>query len=138
MTDRHTIWISSRANWELARQGVQVLGNRLGEGWRLVLTRKRSNEQNDLMWVWLGIISKSLLWHGKLYSDHQWKDNLMHAYHGGEWMPGIDGGMVPVGRSTSKLGKSEFSAFLDMIEAFAGQNGIILQRPAAPAERDQA
>lgn len=126
MTDRHAIRLNSREAIEKALQGVRAMGNRLSEGWVLTLTRKRSSVQNALMWQWLTLISKQLLWHGKHWTPEQWKDCLMHAFKGGEFMPGIDGGFVPIGRATSALGVSEFSDFLASIEAFAAREGVEL------------
>jgi hypothetical protein len=104
-----------------------MLAGRLGEGWTLILTRKRSSVQNALMWARLAEISKQLEWHGKHWTAEQWKDCLMHAWKGGEFMPGVDGGFVPIGRSTSSLGVREMSDFLDLLEAFAGQHDVNLK-----------
>ena len=51
----------------------------------------------------------------------------MDAWKGGEFMPGVDGGFVPIGRSTSSLGVREMSDFLDLLEAFAGQHDVNLK-----------
>lgn len=126
MTDRHTIRLDSPAALDKARRGLDWLTSRVGEGWVLILTRNRSSEQNALMWARLGTISKTLEWHGKCWTKEQWKDCLMHSWKGGEFMPGVDGGFVPIGRSTSALGAREMSEFLDAIEAFAGLHGVDL------------
>lgn len=127
MTDRHAIRLDSPAALEKARRGLDWLTCRLGEGWTLILTRKRSSVQNALMWARLAEISKQLEWHGKHWTAEQWKDCLMHAWKGGEFMPGVDGGFVPIGRSTSSLGVREMSDFLDLLEAFAGQHDVNLK-----------
>jgi len=127
VTDRHAIRLDSPAALEKARRGLDWLTCRLGEGWTLILTRKRSSVQNALMWARLAEISKQLEWHGKHWTAEQWKDCLMHAWKGGEFMPGVDGGFVPIGRSTSSLGVREMSDFLDLLEAFAGQHDVNLK-----------
>jgi NinB protein len=127
MTDRHSIRLTGPAAFAKARRGLDMLAGRLGEGWTLILTRKRSSVQNALMWARLAEISKQLEWHGKHWTAEQWKDCLMHAWKGGEFMPGVDGGFVPIGRSTSSLGVREMSDFLDLLEAFAGQHDVNLK-----------
>jgi hypothetical protein len=127
MTDRHSIRLTGPAALAKARRGLDMLAGRLGEGWTLILTRKRSSVQNALMWARLAEISKQLEWHGKHWTAEQWKDCLMHAWKGGEFMPGVDGGFVPIGRSTSSLGVREMSDFLDLLEAFAGQHDVNLK-----------
>lgn len=127
MTDRHAIRLNGPAAFAKARRGLDMLAGRLGEGWTLILTRKRSSVQNALMWARLAEISKQLEWHGKHWTAEQWKDCLMHAWKGGEFMPGVDGGFVPIGRSTSSLGVREMSDFLDLLEAFAGQHDVNLK-----------
>ena len=94
MTDRHSIRLTGPAAFAKARRGLDMLAGRLGEGWTLILTRKRSSVQNALMWARLAEISKQLEWHGKHWTAEQWKDCLMHAWKGGEFMPGVDGGFV--------------------------------------------
>ena len=127
MTDRHSIRLTGPAAFAKAQRGLDMLAGRLGEGWTLILTRKRSSVQNALMWARLAEISKQLEWHGKHWTAEQWKDCLMHDWKGGEFMPGVDGGFVPIGRSTSSLGVREMSDFLDLLEAFAGQYDVNLK-----------
>lgn len=58
-----------------------------------------------------------------------WKDYFMHMYQGAVWMPHEDGGMVPVGRSTSRLSKVEHSELTALIEAFAARHNVDLKEP---------
>lgn len=84
----------------------------------------RSLEQNSRMWAILDQIARQALWHGQHYSDHDWKDYFMHMLKGGRWMPGEDGGLVPIGRSTSKLTVSEMTDLQTLMEAFCARNEI--------------
>lgn len=86
---------------------------------------KRSVPQNDRLWLILTKVSKHV-WHGQRYSAEEWKDYFMHAYRGEKWMPAEEGGMVPVGRSTSQLAKHEFGDLMSLIEAFCARQGITL------------
>lgn len=87
---------------------------------------KRSDLQNDRMWWLLTAISKQLIWHGKQYSKEKWKDYFMHCLCGGEWMPSEDGGMVPIGRSSSDLSVAMHGDLMTIIEAFCARNGVEL------------
>lgn len=86
---------------------------------------KRSLPQNDRMWLILTAVSK-LNWHGQRYTPEEWKDYFSHAYRGEKWMPFEDGGMIPIGRSTSKLSKAEFSELTNLMEAFCARQNINL------------
>ena len=100
-------------------------------GWRLLfLETKRTIPQNDRMWAMLTQVSTQLVWRGQRYSPDDWKDYFMHAMSGGRFMPSENGGMVPIGRGTSKLGKQEHSLLMEIIEGFAERNGVDLDPQA--------
>lgn len=89
-------------------------------------TPKRSIPQNDRLWLLLTEVARQLDWHGSKYTPEEWKDFFMHAFRGEKWMPAEDSGMVPIGRSTSQLGKDEFGEFMALIEAFCARHAIKL------------
>lgn len=102
---------------------------RLPRGWRVEFKEtKRTVPQNDRMWAMLTEISTQLTWHGQRYSPEDWKDYFMHAFKGGRWMQSEDGGMVPIGRSTSKLSKQEHSLLTEIMEGFAARQGVNLEK----------
>jgi len=86
---------------------------------------RRSIPQNDRMWLILTAVSK-LDWHGQRYTPEEWKDYFTHAYRGEKWMPSEEGGMVPIGRSTSDLSKDEHSELQTLMEAFCARHNINL------------
>lgn len=86
----------------------------------------RSLDQNSTMWLWLTAIASKLDWHGQKYGAEDWKDNLMHAFRRARWMPSEDGGMVPIGLSTSGLSREEMSDFIELVIAFAARHGVTL------------
>ena len=104
---------------------------RLPFGWRVEFKEtKRTVPQNDRMWAILTEISTQLVWHGQRYSPEDWKDYFMHALNGGRFMPSENGGMIPIGRSTSKLGKQEHSLLTEIMEGFAERQGVTLKEEA--------
>lgn len=86
---------------------------------------RRSLPQNDRMWLILSKVA-NLEWRGQRYTPEEWKDYFMHAYRGEKWMPAEDGGMVPIGRSTSDLSKDEFGELMALMEAFCARQNINL------------
>lgn len=84
----------------------------------------RTLEQNEAMWAMLTDISRQVDWHGQTLSPTDWKDWMMHALKRSKWVPDEDGGMVPVGMSTSKLGKGVMSELLALIDEFGARHGV--------------
>jgi hypothetical protein len=85
---------------------------------------KRTLPQNARQWAMLSEVANQLVWHGVKYPAEVWKDYFMYAYKGATFMPGENGGVVPVGRSTSDLSKEEHSELTALIEAFCARNGV--------------
>lgn len=112
-------------NTEADRRKAQSWIRQAPVGTRLTFkASKRSVDQNSRMWALLSIVAAQLVWHGQKYSTAEWKDYFMHAYRGEKWMPAEDGGMVPIGRSTSDLSKDEHSELTALIEAFCARQGL--------------
>ena len=84
----------------------------------------RSIPQNDMMWQLLRTISTSLEWHGQRYPPEEWKDFMAHALRRSKWMPSEDGGMVPIGLSTSAMSRAEMSDMIECIYAFGARHGV--------------
>lgn len=86
----------------------------------------RNLEQNSLLWKLLSEISEQIVWHGNRLTPDQWKDVLSASLYSQKVVPGIDGGFVVCGQRTSKMTKSEFSEMLELIHAFAAEQGVRL------------
>lgn len=91
----------------------------------------RSLDQNAAQWPYLQGFSEQMEWivNGvkcKLSKD-EWKDILTSAFEG-ETMPriaqGWDGGVVMLGRRTSKYGKKQFGVWMEWLVAAATLKGI--------------
>ena len=93
-------FVIHRGNRETLAQKLLALPT----GWRVGFQEpKRTTDQNSRMWVLLTAISTQLVWHGQRYSPEDWKDHFVHLLNGGRFMPSEDGGMIPIGRSTSRF-----------------------------------
>ena len=69
-------------------------------------------------------IAKQLEWHGQWLSAEDWKAMCTAALKRSRVAPGIDGGVVVLGLSTSGMTKREMSELIDFIDAFGTQHGV--------------
>lgn len=89
--------------------------------------KRRSNDQNALMWVLLTHLAENLEWHGQKLPAEDWKDFMMHGLRRARWVPAEDGaGMVPIGMRTSDLSSEEMSELIEFIYAFGARHGVDL------------
>jgi len=93
---------------------------------------RRSVDQNALMWSRLGEISRGVVWYGQKLSSEDWKDILSASLRKARVVPGLDAGsFVPLGMRTSDMTKDEMTALLDLIDAFAAEQGVTFDEAAA-------
>lgn len=100
---------------------------RLMSGKRVTLSvaeEKRTTPQNRLLWSRLGELSRQVVWHGQKLTDAEWKDVASAALKRQKVVPGIEGGFVVLGSSTSRMTVAEMTEMLDFIEAFGAQQGV--------------
>jgi NinB protein len=96
-------------------------------GNKLVLTieqEKRSLDQNALLWSVLTDLSKSVHWHGEKLTKEEYKDLLTAGLKRQRAIPGIDGGFVVLGSSTSKMTKQEMSDLITLAHSFGDERGV--------------
>ena len=84
----------------------------------------RNLEQNALLWSILGEIAAQVVWHGQKLSADDWKNVLSSSLKKQRVIPGIDGGFVVMGQSTSRMSKAEFSELCELALAFGAQNNV--------------
>ena len=99
----------------------------LTAGHRLDLTikkEKRSSEQNRKLWAILGEIANQVEWYGEKLNAEDWKHVLSASLKKQRAVPGIDGGFVVLGLSTSKMDKAEMSELLELAIAFGSGKGV--------------
>ena len=109
-------------------------------GNKLVLTieqEKRSHEQNALMWSVLTDLSKQVLWHGEKLTKDEYKDLLTAGLKKQRAIPGIDGGFVVLGSSTSKMTKQEMTDLITLAHAF-GDERQVKWSPTSVGQDDQS
>ena len=84
----------------------------------------RTDPQNRRMWAMLRDISRQVEWYGQMLKDEDWKHIFSASVQQQRAVPGLDGGFVVLGVSTSKQSKKWFSDMFAVIEAFAAEKGV--------------
>lgn len=84
----------------------------------------RSYEQNRRMWAMLTDVSQQVIWHGQRLSKEEWKDVFTAGLKRQKVVPGIDGGFVVLGSSTSRMSVAEMGELMELMEAFGAQQGV--------------
>lgn len=85
---------------------------------------RRSLDQNSLLWPLLKDISRQVDWYGQRLTEEEWKDVFSAALKKQKVVPGLDGGFVVCGQSTSKMPKALFSEMIELIYAFGAEHGV--------------
>lgn len=97
------------------------------QGGRAVLElrpERRSDAQNRRLWSMLTDISRQVDWHGQKLTNEEWKDVFSAALKRAKVVPGLDGGFVVCGQSTSRMNKAEMTEMQDLMEAFGVNHGV--------------
>ncbi len=116
-----------QAHQAMLTQVWPMLKAMLTAGHRMVLeVRKetRSLKQNARLWAMLTEISQQVVWYGRKLSPDDWKHVLSASLKKQDVVPGIDGGFVVLGLSTSKMTIAEMCDLQTLMEAFGAQQGV--------------
>lgn len=134
MSDRQTIFLSGEAQKQFAKQCI----TRAPSDYVCTLEEKnRTLEQNAAQWPILAAFSKQRQWsvNGSMVwmSDEEWKDVLTAAFKEEtiRLAAGLRGGVVMLGKRTSKFGKREFSEWLEFLYAAADELEVDIERTYA-------
>lgn len=84
----------------------------------------RSTEQNSRLWAMLTDVSRQVDWYGRKLSPEAWKHLFSASLEKQDVVPGIDGGFVVLGISTSKMSVKRMGELMDLIEAFGAERGV--------------
>lgn len=134
MAERITM---SLYNAQQAHQAIQTAWQH-AKGWlmagdqRLTLEirpEKRSDAQNRRLWAMLTDISAQVDWYGQKLTAEEWKDVFSASLKRTKVVPGLDGGFVVCGQSTSKMTKAEMCELQELMEAFGAGKGVRFTAP---------
>ena len=134
MTERAVIrcFNPQQAHDAMSRQVWPLLKAHLIAGRRMVVEVKpetRSLEQNARLWAMLTDIARQVDWYGRKLTPEEWKHVFTAALSKQDVVPGIDGGFVVLGKSTSKMTKSEMNELQTLMEAFGAEEGVRFTAP---------
>ena len=134
MTDKLTLpmWEPVQAHKAMTGLIWPNLKAQLTAGRRMVLElrpEKRSDPQNRRMWAMLADISAQVDWYGQKLSAEDFKHILSASLKKQRAVPGVDGGFVVLGLSTSKMSKAEMAELQELIEAFGAERGVRFSAP---------
>jgi len=134
MTERIkiTLFDPVQAHKVLTQQIWPLIKASLMVGHRMVVEVKketRSLEQNSRMWAMLTDVSRQVVWYGRKLTPEDWKHVFTASLTKQEVVPGIDGGFVVLGKSTSQMTKAEMSELQELMQAFGAQHGVKFTAP---------
>jgi NinB protein len=86
--------------------------------------RTRSLDQNARMWAMLAEIAQQVEWHGQKLAAEDWKHVFSASLKQQRAVPGLDGGFVVLGQSTSKMTIREMSDLMEVASAFGAQHEV--------------
>ncbi|PLR52394.1 recombination protein NinB [Chimaeribacter arupi] len=95
--------------------------------------RTRSISQNAKLWACLNDISEQVNWHGRKLTSEEWKWVFTAALKKQDVVPGIDGGFVVLGQSTSRMAVREMRDLIELISAFGAEHNVQFSDEAARA-----
>ena len=96
------------------------------DGWVVdIKPPTRTLEANAKMWAMLHEVATQVVWHGRKLSADEWKIVFSAALKKQEVLPGIDGGFVAMGQSTSAMSKREMADLIELITAFGVEHGVV-------------
>jgi len=107
-----------------------MLKSALMAGHKMILEVKPSNrslEQNARLWAMLTDISEQVNWYGRYLSTDDWKHIFTSQLKKQDVVPGIEGGFVVLGTSTSKMTKAEMCDLQTLMEAFGAEQGVMFK-----------
>jgi hypothetical protein len=120
-------WEPVQAHAAMTKTIWPQLKSALMAGHKMVLEIKpatRSLEQNSRLWAMLDEISEQVDWYGRKLTPEEWKHVFTAALKKQDVVPGLDGGFVVLGQSTSKMTKAEMCDLMELMNAFGAERNV--------------
>jgi hypothetical protein len=90
---------------------------------------RRTLDQNSKLWAMLSDVSRQVDWYGQKLTPENWKDVFTAALKRQAVVPGIEGGFVVLGTSTSRMEKQEMVDLIELMLAFGAERGVVWSEP---------
>lgn len=111
-------------NQKVRNNAIEAVKN-APEGFAVTVKPKtRTLDQNSRLWALLNDVSTQVLWHGEKLSNEDWKNLFSASLKKQKLVQGLDGGLVVLGQSTSKMTVAELGDLMTIIEAFGANHGV--------------
>lgn len=121
MSERQTIALSSKQSRIYAKECI----DQVPDDFVCVIRKKtRSLDQNAKLWAMLSDISDQVEWYGRRLTSEEWKHVFSASLKKQDVVPGIDGGFVVLGQSTSKMTIPEMRDLIELMNAFGAEKGV--------------
>ncbi len=120
-------WEPVQAHAAMTKTIWPQLKSALMAGHKMVLEIKpatRSLKQNARFWAMLDEISEQVDWYGRKLTPEEWKHVFTAALKKQDVVPGLDGGFVVLGQSTSNMSVAEMTELIELSTAFGTQQGV--------------
>jgi hypothetical protein len=82
------------------------------------------------MWAVLTDIAEQVDWYGQRLENWEWKDVFTASLKRQKVVPGLDGGFVVCGTSTSKMTIPEMTDVIELAMAFGAEKGVVFSETA--------
>jgi hypothetical protein len=110
---------------DIARKRAIEAVSQAPEGWVVEIgPNKRTELQNRYLWAALHDVANQKTWCGMKMDAEDWKHLFTAALAGQRFTQGLQGGVVVLGSSTSKMNKEQMSELLESIIAWGVENGV--------------
>lgn len=104
------------------------------DGWIVDIREPtRSLQANAYMWAALSDVADQVIWYGRKLTAEEFKHVFTAALKKQDVVPGLDGGFVVLGLSTSKMTIREMSDLIEIIHAFGAEHNVRFSAPEQEA-----
>lgn len=111
---------------------IQQLPANTSKPYQIVIQEDtRSLAQNRMLWSCLNDVSRQVIWYGRKMDSESWKHVFSASLKKQDTVPGIDGGFVVLGQSTSKMRVSEMRDLITLIHAFGANHNVTFSDESA-------
>ena len=122
-----TLILIGKAQRDMAKAGI----DRAPDGWAVrIQPNTRTMDQNSRLWPMLADVAAQVSWHGTNLDTDEWKDMFTAALKRTKVIPGLTGGFVTCGMSTSRMNKRDFSDLIELIYAFGAERDVKWTEPS--------
>ena len=132
MSDKVTLLVDQKNVAGMLAQITMLINKTIWTGpVEVILGRPgRTPNQNAKLWPLLRDIKTQVEWHGFKLTEEDWKHVFTASLSKQRAVPGIDGGFVVLGQSTSKMSKERFRDLIELIYAFGSDKQVQWSEPS--------